>query len=228
MAHIAQVIHEALGRMRHLLPSKQYVKVPGSILAPPQSRWCGAEFKDDTFYVKSAEGEAHRLMNGLQCTNTSRVLDVGCGQGRLPIGMLRVIGEMNYLGLDVHQPSIEWCKRYIERDYPSFQFAHINVYNERYNKHGRKIERGFRFALEPESVDSRVSVLRVFAYHRRGYPSLPQRFCTYSCEQREDILHHVCGGGRAQYVHKSRELSCSMLWPAAYCAIQQKLFVFSP
>jgi SAM-dependent methyltransferase len=163
VAHTAQVIHEALGRMRHLLPSKQYVKVPGSILAPPQSRWCGAEFKDDTFYVKSAEGEAHRLMNGLQCTNTSRVLDVGCGQGRLPIGILRVIGEMNYLGLDVHQPSIEWCKRYIERDYPSFQFTHINVYNERYNKHGRKLERGFRFALEPESVDL-VYLFSVFSH----------------------------------------------------------------
>ena len=163
MLHTAQVIHEAVRRTRNLLPRKQYVKVSGSILAPPHRRWCGSEFKDDTFYLRSAEGEAHRLMNGLQCTNESRVLDVGCGQGRLPIGILDDIGEMNYIGLDVHQTSIDWCKYYIERVHPSFQFKHINVYNERYNQNGRKLENDFRFALEPESVDI-VYLFSVFSH----------------------------------------------------------------
>ena len=65
MAHTAQVIHAAMGRMRHLLPRKPYVKVSGSIIAPPYRRWCGSEFKDDIFYLRSAEGEAYRLMNDL-------------------------------------------------------------------------------------------------------------------------------------------------------------------
>ena len=85
------------------------------------------------------------------------------GQGRLPISILRVIGEINYIGLDVHQTSIDWCKYYIERVHPSFQFKHINVYNERYNQNGRKLESDFRFELEPESVDI-VYLFSVFSH----------------------------------------------------------------
>ena len=148
MASHASVIQKAIRRMRNLLPRKPYVQVAGSLLAPPERRWCDAEFKDDHFYLSSAEGEARRLMTRLHCTPTTRILDVGCGQGRLAIGLLRVLGELDYIGVDVHRPSIAWCQAYIERYHPSFRFHHIDVYNARYNPTGSPIERNFRFAVE--------------------------------------------------------------------------------
>jgi cyclopropane fatty-acyl-phospholipid synthase-like methyltransferase len=93
----ANIIRRAI---RKILPRKEYVKVSGSIIPSPDRRYCGPEFKDDDFYLKSAEGEANRLINYFQCTQKSRLLDVGCGQGRLPIGILRVIAEINYAGID--------------------------------------------------------------------------------------------------------------------------------
>ncbi len=68
--------------IRKLLPKKGYVKISGSIIPSPDLRWCGPEFKDDHYYLKSAEGEADRLVEHFQCTRESRVLDIGCGQGR--------------------------------------------------------------------------------------------------------------------------------------------------
>jgi SAM-dependent methyltransferase len=160
MSRKANIIFRAI---RKILPRKEYVKVSGSIIPSPDRRWCGPEFKDDKFYLKSAEGEASRLIKYLGCTQESRVLDVGCGQGRLPIGILRVIGEINYTGIDVHRRSIDWCNRHIERDHPSFQFKHVKLYNERYNKDGIKIENGFRFEVEPKSADI-IYLFSVFSH----------------------------------------------------------------
>lgn len=81
----------------------------------------------------------------------------------MPIGILRVLEEINYLGIDVHKESIDWCKRYIEQDHPSFKFKHLNIYNERYNKNGSKIDDNFRFELESESVDI-IYLFSVFSH----------------------------------------------------------------
>jgi SAM-dependent methyltransferase len=150
--------------------------VSGSIIPTPDKRWCGFEFKNDNIYVKSAEEEANRLIRYFQCTDKSRVFDIGCGQGRLPNGIIRAIGEINYIGIDIHQGSIDWCKRYIERDHPSFRFKYLNIYNERYNKKGAKIDDNFRFELEPESVDI-IYLFSVFSHTIEGDMRVYLRDC---------------------------------------------------
>lgn len=160
MKRIAGIVRRTA---RKILPRQECVKVSGSIIPSRERRCCGPEFKDDSFYLESAEGEANRLVTHFQCTQESRVLDVGCGQGRLPIGILRVIGEINYIGIDVDKKSIDWCKRYIEQDHPSFKFRHLNLYNERYNRSGIKIDDRFRFEIESESADI-VCLFSVFSH----------------------------------------------------------------
>ena len=139
--------------IKKILPIKKYVEVSGSIIPSRYSRCCGSEFKDDNYYLESAEKEANRLIDYFQCTQQSRILDVGCGQGRLPIGIFRVIGDINYIGIDVDLKSINWCKQYIELKHPFFKFKHLNIYNERYNNNGIKIDGGFCFDVVENSVD---------------------------------------------------------------------------
>lgn len=128
-------------------------------------RFCGPEFKDDAYFLRSAEAEAERLMTVLNCDRTTRILDVGCGQGRLPIGILRRMGEVPYTGLDVDRKSIDWCKRYIEREHPSFRFRHLDVANERYYREGGKLGEGFKFDLTDGSVDI-IYLYSVFSHMR--------------------------------------------------------------
>lgn len=160
MKRITNIVRRTIQK---ILPTQDHVKISGSIIPSPDRRWCGPEFKDDNFYLKSAEGEANRLINHFQCTKRSRVLDVGCGQGRLPIGILRVIGEIDYTGIDIDKKSIDWCKQYIEQNNSSFKFKHLNLYNERYNKNGIKIDDSFRFDIAPKSVDI-VYLFSVFSH----------------------------------------------------------------
>jgi SAM-dependent methyltransferase len=149
--------------IKKIKPGKMYVNVDGSIIPSPDKRWCGPDFQDDHFYLKSAEREADRLITHLQCTKESRVLDVGCGQGRLPIGILRLLGDVNYHGIDIDRWSIDWCKRYISQDHPLFRFTHLDLYNERYNRKGTRIEEGFHFDVAAKSVDV-INLYSVFSH----------------------------------------------------------------
>ena len=138
---------------RKLLGRKDFAHVDGSIIPAPDLRWCGAEFKDDSYYIKSAEGEAKRLIDYFACHTGSSVLDIGCGQGRLAIGLQRILKSCNYLGLDVDVESIKWCQKYIQQNHPTFRFQHIRVNNERYNKKGDTLTDNFQFDAPEKSIN---------------------------------------------------------------------------
>jgi SAM-dependent methyltransferase len=106
---------------------------------PPRylrSRMCGEAFRSDDFYLKSAVVEATRLSTRLGYTKSSRLVDVGCGLGRLATGMLEEFGEVAYFGLDANRQFIEWCRENIESHHPNFRFIHLDVKNQLYNPDG--------------------------------------------------------------------------------------------
>jgi len=158
------VIKKLLTSTRKVISlSKDYVVFSGSILPAPDIRWCGPEFKDNSYYLQSTESEATRLVTQFGCNKNSRILDIGCGQGRLPIGILRVIGELDYTGIDVDAKSINWCKHHIESKHPSFKFYHYNIANARYNKRGVSLRESFRFGLPDNSIDI-IYLFSVFSH----------------------------------------------------------------
>lgn len=138
--------------VRRRLPGGDRVRYRGAVLPPPEMRWCGPEFKENAFFLRSAEAEANRLRK-MGAGPGSRILDVGCGYGRLAIGILRVLDRVEYLGVDVHRGSIDWCQKHIERPHPSLRFVWIDRENERYNPGGAAIDAAFRFPAADGSID---------------------------------------------------------------------------
>ena len=130
------------------------VRHKGRTIPPRRLRFCGSTFQDDDYFLSSGQKEAERLVDRFGLTLDGSVLDVGCGQGRLPIGILDRLGELRkYRGVDVDAVSVRWCQRYIARRHKTFQFARINVKNPRYNRDGEKISDSFRFSFFDEEFD---------------------------------------------------------------------------
>jgi ubiquinone/menaquinone biosynthesis C-methylase UbiE len=63
-----------------------------------------------------------------------RVLDVGCGIGRVAVPLTDYLDEKgSYEGFDIVQSAIKWCNRKINSRYPRFRFTHIDLKNDLYN-----------------------------------------------------------------------------------------------
>lgn len=67
-------------------------------------------------------------------TGKSKILDIGCGNGRLGIALSEL--PVYYSGLDPMIKCIEFCKE-VYAPYPQFEFRHLDVYNECSNPEGK-------------------------------------------------------------------------------------------
>lgn len=144
------------------------VRYAGHLLPPRSIRAGGEEFKDDAYYLKSARLEASRLVQKCGMTKASRVLDVGCGAGRLAVGILAELGGVAaYTGVDVIRSTVDWCQRELQPTHPSLRFIHLDVANERYNPLGDAIEAQTRLPVEDASADV-INLYSVFSHMTYG------------------------------------------------------------
>jgi SAM-dependent methyltransferase len=75
-----------------------------------------------------------------------RVLDVGCGCGRIAVPLLEYIsGNGGYWGFDITRAGIRWCERRIASRRPNFHFTLADIYNKNYHPEGRIQPVEYRF-----------------------------------------------------------------------------------
>lgn len=152
---VSSLLRRLLRRARRALPRRDYVRFNGYRLPPPQMRdgMCGREYADNNYFLESGRAEAKRLITKLACRPNSNVVEIGCGLGRLVLGLIREPVDLQYWGFDANGGSIAWCKKHIGRTHPAFQFIHVDVANDLYNPNGRKIVQDFRFPLADGHAD---------------------------------------------------------------------------
>ena len=75
----------------------------------------------------------------------SRVLDVGCGIGRMAIPLTEYLTTGEYAGIDIVEKGILWCTTRITPKFPNFRFVHSDIHNKMYNRRGKTLARDYRF-----------------------------------------------------------------------------------
>jgi len=99
-------------------------------------------------------------------TADSRVLDVGCGQGRMAVPLTRFLsGAGSYDGFDIVFKGIEWCRENISAHHPTFRFHHADIQNTEYNPGGKYAAAEYRFPFDDGTFDF-VFLTSIFTHMR--------------------------------------------------------------
>ena len=86
--------------------------------------------------------------------SSDRVLDLGCGLGRVAMPLQGVLKDMgSYDGVDVVREMISWDREQITSCSPNFRFHHLDLYNGMYNPDGKLQVETLRFPFEDDSFD---------------------------------------------------------------------------
>ena len=119
----------------------------------------------------------------------AHVLDVGCGSGRVALGLARYLSRRGrYAGFDVRREAIDWCRTYITPRYPRFEFRQIDVLNHAYAPQGRAPAAEFQFPYPDAAFDFAI-LTSVFTHMR------PEDIRRYLAE-----LHRVLRPGGQAFV----------------------------
>jgi SAM-dependent methyltransferase len=83
----------------------------------------------------------------------SRVLEVGCGIGRMARPLTKYLTEGSYEGIDIVPKGISWCQVQITTRYPNFRFQLADIQSVMYNPKGRQHAATYRFPFENSEFD---------------------------------------------------------------------------
>ncbi len=116
-----------IGTLRRHLAANRFLPAP-----PPELMFCG----DGDFRAIGAEF-LERLVRDAGLAPGHRVLDIGCGIGRLAVPMTQYLDDAgSYEGIDPVRAGIEWCRATITPVYPRVRFQHMDLRHPLYNPHG--------------------------------------------------------------------------------------------
>ncbi|MBE7217971.1 MAG: class I SAM-dependent methyltransferase [Caulobacteraceae bacterium] len=105
-------------------------------------------------YRATGEGVMRLLRRHAGLTADSRVLDIGCGTGRVAAHLAEALSPQGaYTGFDVSLRAVGGCRRRFASTRPDFRFAHLDLANGEYNEAGGAAETTARFPVDDGTVD---------------------------------------------------------------------------
>src|SRR6478609_4501413 len=103
---------------------------PDIPLPPTELRMGGEHFKDDQAFHDLAARDVHLLEKYAGLDARSRLLDWGCGAGRLAVGVKQAFGHIaDYHGVDVQAVLVDWAKANLADKHTRFTW--VDLANQR-------------------------------------------------------------------------------------------------
>ena len=134
------------------LPVDLYETVTGrrGAMVPPRGRI----FIGSGDFTATGEAIREQLVTLAGLKPSHRVLDVGCGMGRVAVPLTAFLDERgSYEGFDIVPSAIRWCRKKITARYPRFRFNHIDLRNELYNLRTEREASDFQFPYREGEFD---------------------------------------------------------------------------
>lgn len=123
---------------------------PASLQTPPQE----LEHRFNGGVSHDVSSHYARIITSGNLPPDARVLDMGCGYGRIALSLIRKLAPgQRYVGLDPSADGIAWARSYISPVHPDFSFERIDIQSGPYNPAGALRGADFRFPFDDGCLD---------------------------------------------------------------------------
>ena len=82
-----------------------------------------------------------------------RVLDLGCGIGRMAVPLTQYLEAGSYDGVDIVSEGISWCTQNITSRYENFRFHRLDLAHAIYNPSGKQATKDLRLPFKDAAFD---------------------------------------------------------------------------
>ena len=113
--------------------------------------YVGADGPEEFALVGRVMVDRFRAYAGLK--PDEKILEVGCGIGRIAIPLTQYLTSGSYVGFDIVPHGIEWCQQNVTPRYPHFTFFVADVHNKFYHPEGRYAASEYVFPFPDASFD---------------------------------------------------------------------------
>lgn len=111
------------------------------------------DFVGDSDFVRTGDEFLGHFVKLGGLLPDERVLDIGCGIGRMARPLTKFISERgSYTGFDVDEEGVLWCQERYAR-FGNFSFVHADLVNARYNPAGSEQALEYSFPVADASVE---------------------------------------------------------------------------
>jgi ubiquinone/menaquinone biosynthesis C-methylase UbiE len=124
------------------------------LIPAPEIRNLTGPFDDKELYFNLGKTQSEKIIQWLSIKPDQKILDVGCGCGRIAIHFLNYLNEQGqYIGIDSNKSLLSYCADNISIINNKFQFKLIDAYNGVYSRDGKLKCKDIIFPIEDGTVD---------------------------------------------------------------------------
>jgi ubiquinone/menaquinone biosynthesis C-methylase UbiE len=113
-------------------------------------------------FVAIGEGIIQGLIERKMFKPDAKILDIGCGLGRLARPLVGFLKGGEYFGLDINRSSIDWCQSNYQ-PHPNFHFEWIDAFSKSYNPASKVAAAQYEFPFADDTFDF-VMLTSVFTH----------------------------------------------------------------
>lgn len=118
---------------------------------------------DGSRFAVTGQNLAKELMRHAKLTQSSKVLEIGCGCGRNAFALAPTLGRKGYAGIDIDKPSIVAAQKNAALKKLEYEFEYLNIHNAEYNPDGEYAAHEYKFNFADESFDL-IFLVSVFTH----------------------------------------------------------------
>ncbi|HEY5976320.1 MAG TPA: methyltransferase domain-containing protein [Solirubrobacterales bacterium] len=142
-------VAKAIGRRVVWAPADLLNGIRNGRSLPPR----GLSFVGPTNFEQTGKDFLEHFVEYGGLSPDDRVLDMGCGIGRMAIPLTGYLQDGSYKGFDVGKEMIRWCQHRITPEHPSFDFTWAPIYNAKYNPFGTVSALEYEFPYPDDHFD---------------------------------------------------------------------------